>query len=174
MPEYVSSTSSGTGTSDGTGLRVAVLVARWYPEIMDRLRSAALATLSDLGVKDDDVLVVDVPGAYELPQAAGWIARAGDVDAIVALGCVIRGETSHFDLVAGGAAEGLMQVALTSGIPVGLGVITAENRDQANARSATDDSGKGVTRKPNKGVEAAEAAVRMAVTYRALEARRPS
>ena len=92
-----------------------------------------------------------------------------DVDAIVALGCVIRGETPHFDYVCAGASEGLMQVALESGIPVGLGVITADTLAQAQARCG-EASGKG----GNKGIESVEAAVRMAATLRALDARRVS
>ncbi len=152
---------------DAAGLRVAVLVTRWYGELTGRLQAAAVETLVGGGVADSDITVIPVPGAYELPQAAGWIARAGDTDAIVALGCVIRGETPHFDFVAAGCSEGLMQVALETGIPVGLGVITADTREQAEARSG-DATGKG----GNKGVEAAEAALSMALTYRALEERR--
>lgn len=148
-------------------VRVTVLVTRWYDEIVARLREAAVRTLLEGGVRDEHITVVEVPGAFELPQAAGWVARAADADAIVALGCVIRGETSHYDYVAGGCAEGLMQVALETGIPIGLGVITAETREQADARSGAA-TGKG----GNKGVEAAEAALRMALTYRALEERR--
>ncbi len=161
MPHVVPSQRSGAG------LKVALLVASWYPEVTDRLRDAALETLTNAGVEDDDILEVHVPGCYELPQAASWLARAGDVDAIVALGCVIRGETAHFDYVAGGCCDGLMRVALETGIPVGLGVITAENEAQARARSG-DAKGKG----GNKGVEAAEAALAMAGTYKALEDRR--
>jgi 6,7-dimethyl-8-ribityllumazine synthase len=151
----------------GAGLRVAVLVARWYPEITDRLRDAALATMRGAGVAEDDLLVVEVPGAYELPQAAAWVARAGDADAVVALGCVVRGETPHFDLVAQACTEGLQRVGLETGIPVALGVITADTLAQAHARSGAS-TGKG----GNKGIEAAEAALAMAAAYRALEARR--
>ncbi|MDJ0976740.1 MAG: 6,7-dimethyl-8-ribityllumazine synthase [Planctomycetota bacterium] len=154
-------------SSDASGLRVTVLVTRWYGEVVGRLRDAAVATLLEGGVADADITVVEVPGAYELPQAAGWVARAADADAIVALGCVIRGETAHFDYVAGACCEGLMQVALETGIPVGLGVITAETQAQADARSG-EATGKG----GNKGIEAAEAALQMALTYRALEERR--
>ena len=162
MPEHVSS------TPDGTNLRFAVIATTWYPELVERLEAAALDTLRAAGVDDDRILVVKVPGAYELPQAAGWVARADDVDAIVALGCVIQGETPHFDFVSAACCEGLMQVALETGVPVGLGVITANTRDQAEARASADAAGKG----GNKGIEAADAALRMARTYQQLEARR--
>jgi 6,7-dimethyl-8-ribityllumazine synthase len=151
---------------NGEGLRVAVVVARWHPAVTDRLREAALATLRAHGVADADVLVADVPGAFELPQAALWIARAGLADAVVAIGCVVRGETPHFEYVAGTCADGLMRAAQETGIPVTFGVVTADTMAQAEARSGAA-TGKG----GNKGVEAAEAAVRLAATYRALERR---
>jgi 6,7-dimethyl-8-ribityllumazine synthase len=153
----------------GHGLRVAVLTAQWHGAITARLQAAALATLRAAGVEDDDVVVLEVPGAFELPQAAAWIARAGEADAVVALGCVVRGETPHFDFVASACAQGLQQVAIETGVPVGLGVITANTQAQAEAR-AGEATGKG----GNKGVEAADAAVRMAALRRALEARRGS
>jgi 6,7-dimethyl-8-ribityllumazine synthase len=152
---------------NGSGLRIAVVVSRWYEDVTGRLREAALATLRGHGVAEDDVLLVDVPGAFELPQAALWIARAGLADAVVALGCVVRGETPHFEYVAGTCADGLMRAAQETGIPVTFGVITADTLDQAAARSGAA-TGKG----GNKGSEAADAAVRLAATYRALEARR--
>ena len=161
MPETIPS------TLDGAGLKVGVLTAQWRPEITTRLEAAALDFLARAGVADEDVLVVAVPGAFELPLAAASLAQNGDVDAIVALGCVIRGETPHFDFVAGCCAEGLLQVGLETGVPVGLGVITAETLAQAEARSG-DATGKG----GNKGIEASDAALRMACTLRALEARR--
>ncbi len=161
MPETL------TSTPDGTGLRLAVLTALWRSDITARLQAAALETLYAAGVKEEDILVVEVPGAYELPQAAAWIAKGEDMDGILALGCVIRGETPHFDYVAAGCAEGLLRVGLDTGIPVGLGVITADTQAQAEAR-AGDATGKG----GNKGIEGADAVLRMAATYRALEKRR--
>lgn len=156
-------------TPDGEGLRIAVLVARWYAEVTDRLLDAALATLAEAGVRDDDVVVVEVPGCFELPQAATWMARAGLADGIVALGCVLRGETPHFEYVAGQCAQGCMRAAQESGIPVAFGVITADTREQAEARSKSAEGG--ISEKGgNKGAEAADAAVRMAATYRRLEA----
>lgn len=156
---------------DGHGLRVALVAARWYPEVVDRLREGALATLRAAGVRDEDVLVVEVPGCYELPQAAAWLARDGwqgrPLDAIVALGCVVRGQTPHFDHVCRATVDGLARVALDLGVPVGLGVITAEDAAQAEARSAPLGGGIG-HKGGNKGHEAADAAVRMAATRRRL------
>jgi 6,7-dimethyl-8-ribityllumazine synthase len=148
-------------------LKVAVLTTAWYPEVVAGLEEAALATLAARGIAEQDLLRVKVPGAFELPQAAMWVARAGLVDAVVALGCVIRGETPHFDLVAGAAAEGLLRAALDTGIPVALGVITADTMEQARARSGSAQ-GKG----GNKGAEAAAAAVDLARTFQGLEGRR--
>jgi 6,7-dimethyl-8-ribityllumazine synthase len=171
MPETIPS------SPDGTGLKVAVLTAQWYGEITARLQAAALTTLTQSGVAEDDILIMEIPGVYELPQAAAWIARSDDMDAIVALGCVVRGETPHFDYICASASEGLMQVALESGIPVGLGVITAETVEQAEARSSETRSNEAGSNEAggkggNKGVESADAAIRMAASYRALEARR--
>ena len=162
MPETISS------HADGAGLRITILVSQWYSVLTGRLRDAAIATLMAMGVAEEDILVVEVPGAFELPQAAAWIARRAETDAILTLGCILRGETPHFDFVAAACADGLTRVALESGIPVALGVITADTREQAEARAA-ENTGKG----GNKGVEAADAAVRMARAYRDLEARRP-
>jgi 6,7-dimethyl-8-ribityllumazine synthase len=151
---------------------VAVLATRWYPEIVARLKTAALAALAAAGVEDERVVVVEVPGAYELPQAALWLARDGwrgrPVDAVVALGCVVRGETPHFDHVARGACDGLLRVALDTGVPVGLGVITADTPAQAEARSGPA-TGKG----GNKGAEAADAALRMAALRGTLRGEKP-
>jgi 6,7-dimethyl-8-ribityllumazine synthase len=159
----------------GRGLRVGVLVTRWYPEIVGRLKAAALAGLAQAGVRDDDVLVLEVPGAYELPQAAVWLARDGwqgrPLDAVVALGCVLRGETPHFDHVCRAAVDGLLQVALDTGVPVGLGVITADTLGQAEARSRAPSPTAPhaeVAKGGNKGHEAVDAALRMAATRRRL------
>jgi len=147
---------------------VAVLTAQWHGEITARLEAAALATLAHAGVQEDDILLLTVPGAYELPQAASWVARAGDADAVIALGCVIRGETPHFDYVAGSCARGLLQVGLETGIPVTMGVITADTLAQAEARSG--NVGGTAVKGGNKGIEATQAAIRMAALYRGLEA----
>lgn len=153
---------------DGQGLHVTLLVARWYPEVTDRLREGALHTLRAAGVAEKDITIVEVPGAYELAQAATWVTRAGMADAVVALGCVLRGETPHFEYIARAAADGCLRAAQDSGIPVAFGVITAGTKAQAEARAADVEGG--ISKKAgNKGVEAADAAVRLARTFRRLE-----
>lgn len=153
--------------------RIAILVTRWYPEVTARLRDAALATLAAAGIEGDRVEVIDVPGAYELPQVASWLARAEDAEGIIALGCIVQGETPHFEYVARACADGLQQVALETGIPLALGVITADTLEQAEARSQPN-VGTGTSKGGNKGIEAAEAVLDMVKTYRQLEDRRRS
>jgi 6,7-dimethyl-8-ribityllumazine synthase len=142
-------------------------VSQWYPDVTSRLEEAAVRTLVKGGVAEADVLVVRVPGAFELPQAALYVARAERADAIVALGCIVRGETPHFDHVARCCTDGLLRAAQDTGIPVALGVITADTPEQAAQRSS-DNTGKG----GNKGVEAAEAALRLLAVFRALDAQK--
>ncbi len=120
---------------DGAGLRVAVLAARFNGRVTMRLLDGVLRGLAAGGVADADVTVRWVAGAFELPTLAQAWARGGRVDAIVAVGCVIRGETAHFDLVAGQCAAGLQRVALDTGVPTILAVLTTEDLDQALARS---------------------------------------
>ncbi|MFV1959015.1 MAG: 6,7-dimethyl-8-ribityllumazine synthase [Planctomycetota bacterium] len=149
-----------------------MIVARWPGEITARLLVGARQALAERGVADEDGLVVEGPGAFEIPQVAMRVAEGLGVDAIVALGCVIRGETPHFDHVARTCTDGCLQVALATGIPVGLGVITADTRAQADARS--ENPGGGISKKGgNKGIEAADAAVRLARTFRHLDALAP-
>jgi 6,7-dimethyl-8-ribityllumazine synthase len=172
MPETLSFPVRPDGRPDGCGLVVAVLVASWHREVTERLEACALETLARSGVREEDVLVVPVAGCYELAQAAAWIGRAGMADAIVALGCLVRGETPHFDLIARATVDGCARAAAESGIPVGLGVITADTREQAEARSGP--TGGPGEKGGNKGAEAADAAVRLALAYRLLEQRRRS
>ena len=119
----------------GQGLRVGVVRARWNPEIVDRLLDGVRRGLSALGVADDDVVDVTVPGSFELPMGARILATSGEVDAVICLGSVIRGETSHYDIVAGESAAGIQEVQLSTGVPVAFGVLTTENEAQALARS---------------------------------------
>jgi len=132
-------------------VRVAVLVSRYNEIVTARLLEGARQCLRDRGVPEARVDVLWVPGAFELPVAAEAAAASGRYGAIVALGCVIRGETAHFEYVAGEAARGLGHVALAHRLPVGFGVLTTESLDQALARAG---GGAG-----NKGYEAAEAAL---------------
>jgi 6,7-dimethyl-8-ribityllumazine synthase len=148
---------------DGRGLRVAVVSASWHAEVMKGLRDGAHRALAEAGV--DDVVEVVVPGTFELPVAAARIA-AGEVDAVVALGVVVRGGTPHFEYVCDAATSGLTQVAVRTGIPVGFGVLTCDTDEQAYARSGLPGSTE------DKGHEAATAAVATAVALRGFP--RPS
>jgi len=142
----------------GGDLRIAVVVSRFNEEISRRLLRGALAALEEHGVQDPDVLWV--PGALELPVTVLALAEKGNHDAIVCLGSVIRGETYHFEIVAGQAAAGIMQVQLDTGVPVAFGVLTTEDKEQALARSGP---------KNNKGAEAAEVAIEMANLLREVQ-----
>jgi 6,7-dimethyl-8-ribityllumazine synthase len=147
-------------TPDLTGneLRIAVVVARFNEDVTRRLLRGALNALKEHGVEDPDVLWV--PGSLELPVTALALAEKGNHDAIVCLGCVIRGETYHFEVVANQTAAGIMQVQLDTGVPVAFGVITTEDKEQALARSGP---------KNNKGADAAEAAIEMANLMREVQ-----
>ncbi|HUP87780.1 MAG TPA: 6,7-dimethyl-8-ribityllumazine synthase [Longimicrobiales bacterium] len=135
------------------GRRFAIVVSRFNERVTDRLLAGAVACFDEHDVSEKDIDVFSVPGAWELPVVALHAARNG-YSAIVAIGCVIRGDTPHFDYVAGGAAQGLAQVSVTTGVPVVFGVLTTENLEQALDR-AGGKSG-------NKGWEAAETALEMA------------
>lgn len=139
---------------DGSDLRIGVVASRWNQKIVDRLSAGVERGLASVGIADTQQFVV--PGAYELPFACSVIARSGMVDALVVVGAVIRGETTHYELVAGECGRGIMDVQLATGIPVGFGVLTVENLDQAIARS----EGPGLH---NVGEEAAVAAVECAL-----------
>ena len=141
--------------------RVAVVVSRFNETVTNLLLEGARDALRRHGLPDSHVDVVWVPGAFELPVAAEAAAAGGRYDAIVALGCVIRGETPHFEYVAGEAARGLGNVALAHRIAVGFGVLTTETLEQALAR-AGGGGGKASGNKGNKGFEAAEAALQTA------------
>ena len=143
---------------DGAELRIAVVVSRYNEDVSKRLLRGALGALQERGVEDPDVYWV--PGALELPVTALALAEKGGHDAIVCLGCVIRGETYHFEIVAGQSASGLMQVQLDTGVPIAFGVLTTEDREQALARSGP---------KNNKGAEAALAAIEMANLLRTIQ-----
>jgi 6,7-dimethyl-8-ribityllumazine synthase len=130
---------------------VALVVSRYHELITARLLTGAKACCREHGVKDDQIDVLWAPGAFELPVIAEAAAASGKYATIVALGCVIRGETPHFDYVAGEAARGLGNVALAHRVPVGFGVLTVENQEQAEARAGGSAG--------NKGFEAAEAAL---------------
>jgi len=142
---------------DGTGLRVAVIAARWHHEVMEGLLAGARRGLADAHVTD--VTEVRVPGAFELPVAAARLATQG-FDALVALGVVMRGGTPHFEYVCSAATTGLTQVAVSTGVPVGFGVLTVDNESQALHRAGLQGS------REDKGREAVLAALETVVALR--------
>jgi len=150
-------------TVDGAAeLRVAVVAALWHTTVMDGLLNGARRALADSDVRE--VTEVRVPGTFELPVVAARLARAG-YDAIVALGVVIRGGTPHFEYVCSAATDGLTQVAVTTGVPIGFGVLTCDNDEQAIDRAGLPGS------KEDKGYEATVAALSTAVTLARLDPR---
>lgn len=158
---------SGAGAprtvADGRGLRVAVVAASWHTEVMAGLRDGVRRGLADCGVTEVDEVMV--PGSFELPVAASRLAPR--VDAVVALGVVVRGDTPHFDYVCQAATAGLTEVTVRTGTPVGFGVLTCDTDEQAHARSGLPGS------KEDKGYEAATAAVATAVALRGTDTARP-
>ncbi len=145
--------ASVDGSSDGTGLRVGLACAEFNGGITLRLLEGALGALADAGTDRRDVTVAWAPGAFELPLVARAFAHAAKVDAVLCLGAVIRGDTGHYDFVAGQCAAGIQQVQLATGVPVVFGVLTTDSLDQALVRSLPDET--------NKGREAALTAVAM-------------
>lgn len=148
------------GSFDGRDLRVAIVASRFNDTISKRLVEGAVDCLARHGAMEDRISISWVPGAFELPSAATRLAASGEVDAIICLGVIVRGETPHFDYVAGGAATGIAEVAATSGVPVIFGVLTTDTTEQAEARAGG--------KMGNKGFEAALAAIEMANLFATL------
>lgn len=142
------------GSGRAAGFRFAVVVSKYNDFVTDRLQTGALEALATAGVNRDEVTVVRVPGAYELPLAAQHAAESGRFDAVVCLGCLIRGETPHFEYISSAVSQGLTTAAAATGIPITFGVLTTNSVEEALARA-----GDGPT---NKGHEAAMAAIEMA------------
>src|SRR5690606_2819664 len=136
---------------NASGLRAALIVSRFNAFITEKLRDGAVDVLTRMGAKADDIDVVWVPGAFEIPLAAQVAAESGRYDAVLALGCVIRGATPHFDFVAGEVAGGVGAVQRQTGVPVAFGVLTTDTIEQAIERAGTKAG--------NKGGEAAMTAV---------------
>jgi 6,7-dimethyl-8-ribityllumazine synthase len=122
------------GHSDGSGLRIGIVVARFNSYITDRMLESALTRLGELGVSDADVTVAHVPGAFELPVTAAAMARSGNYDSVICIGAVIEGETAHFEWVSKESADGIARLSVETGIPVIFGVQTTYTTDQAYAR----------------------------------------
>ena len=148
------------GTVEGRDLRIAVIASRFTENISKLLVEGAVDCLKRHGVPDESITVTWVPGAFELPSAAQRFAESGEVDAVVCLGAVIRGETSHHRWVGGHALLGIGRVALDTGVPIAAGVLTTKNAQQARERAGG--------KKGNKGEEAALAALEMANLLAAL------
>jgi 6,7-dimethyl-8-ribityllumazine synthase len=149
------------GDFNARGLRFGIVAARFNDFIVDRLLDAAVGTLLKHGVAPGDIEVVRVPGAFETPLAIKKMATSRRYNALIALGCVIRGATPHFDYVAGEASRGIGQVSSNEEIPVGFGILTVDTIEQAIERAGTKSG--------NKGADAALAAIQMATVLRQLE-----
>lgn len=149
-----------SGGLDASPLRIAVIAGRFNESVSKRLVDGALDCLRRHGAAEDDIWLVWVPGAFELPVAARRIAASNEVDAIVCVGAVVRGETPHFDYVAGNAARGIADATAATGIPIAFGVLTTDDSAQAESRAGGKAG--------NKGFEAALAAIEMANLLTAL------
>jgi 6,7-dimethyl-8-ribityllumazine synthase len=143
------------------GHRFAIVVSRFNEEITDGLLQGARGRLAEASVPDDDVTIIRVPGAFEIPIVAQRLGESGEYDAIVCLGCLIKGETMHFEYIAEAASHGIMQAAAATGIPMAFGVLTTLTEEQAVERSRSGPD--------NKGREAAAAALEMAKLFRKLD-----
>lgn len=142
--------TGSAGELEGAGLRIAIVRARFNDALTRKLAQACLSELERLDVEASDIRHVSVPGALEIPLALKALADSGDYDALIALGCVIRGETYHFELVANESGAGVSRVSLDSGVPIANAILTVENEAQAWARAE------------DKGRDAARVAVEMA------------
>jgi 6,7-dimethyl-8-ribityllumazine synthase len=148
------------GALQGEGLRVAVAVARFNSFVTDRLLGGALDGLRRQGVSEGDITVVRVPGSWELPITVKALAESGKYDAIICLGAVIRGDTPHFDYVAGEAAKGIGQAMMQTGVPVAFGVLTTNTLEQAIDRAGAKSG--------NKGFDAAATIIEMVNVLRQI------
>ena len=148
------------GSVVATGCRFALVVSRFNEEITSGLLSGARSALLEAGVRDEDVTVVHVPGTFEVPVTALKVAQTKQFDAVICLGCLIKGDTMHFEYIAEAASHGIMNVSVATGVPMAFGVLTTLTDEQAIVRSAPGDG--------NKGREAALAAIEMATLFKRL------
>ena len=153
------------GSTSATGFRFALVVSKYNDFVTDRLQAGALARLTEAGADTADIAVVRVPGAFEIPIAAQHAAESGQFDAVVCLGCIVRGETPHFEYLASAVSQGLTAAAAATGVPMAFGVLTTNSIEEAIARAGEGPS--------NKGWEAAAAAIEM-VTVAAQLTRQPA
>ena len=152
-----------TGSREATGFRFAIVVSRFNEEVTEGLLKGARMRLVETAVRDDDVTLVRVPGAWEIPLAARELAGSGEFDAIICLGCLIKGETMHFEYIAEAVSGGIARVSEDTGVPVAFGVLTTLTDEQAVARAGDGPD--------NKGREAASAAIEMATLLKRLRDR---
>ena len=138
-------------------MRIAIVVSRFNDFVTERLLEGATATLNEAGINDDNVVVVRVPGAFEIPMAAQRVAETGKFSAVICLGCLIKGATPHFEFIASACAHGITAAAAATGVPMSFGVLTTNSAEEALERAKPDSS--------NKGREAAAAALEMANLY---------
>ena len=148
------------GKNEGQGLRIGVVVSRWNSSVTEGLLRGTLRALIASDVPEEQITVVRVPGAWEIPLAAKELAAHGHYDALVALACVIKGETAHFEYVSEAAMHGIREVSLELGIPITCGILSTYTEEQATARSADNEE--------NKGSEAALSAIEMATLVQAM------
>lgn len=148
------------GKLDGAGLRIGIVVSRFNSTVTDRLLAGALKALREKGVADDDVTVVHVPGAFEIPFFAAQLADGGACDAVVTLGAIVRGETQHHEYLGHCVCQQIARLSVDSGTPLTMGILTTENMEQALRRSG-DDPG-------NKGYESALGAIEIATLRASL------
>lgn len=134
-------------------LRIGIAVSEWNEEVTSALLKGAVETLKKYGFSDEDIIIKPVPGSFELPLAAQYLINYAEADAVICLGCVIQGETRHFDFVCAGVTQGIMRLNMDTEAPVSFGLLTTENQEQALARAGGKHG--------NKGVEAAVAVLKM-------------
>jgi 6,7-dimethyl-8-ribityllumazine synthase len=146
------------GSLDAEGLRLGIVCARWNPTITDAMLAAALDTVRRRGARESDVTVARVPGAFEVPAGARAMLDAGRLQAVIALAAIVRGDTTHHEVLGHSVAAALATLTVESGVPIGFGILTCDTMEQARARTG-------------KGVEAAEAAIEMANLRRHLKTR---
>ncbi|KAJ1461133.1 6,7-dimethyl-8-ribityllumazine synthase [Pelagophyceae sp. CCMP2097] len=144
------------GKLDGSKVRIGIIKARWNPKIVDSLCDAAQATMLELGVDEKNIFITDVPGAWELPFAAKYLAASKTVDAIICLGCLIKGETMHFEYIAEQVSSGIMTISLQTSVPCTMGVLTVLTEEQAAKRSYAEGG-------DNHGISWGKTAVEMAL-----------
>jgi 6,7-dimethyl-8-ribityllumazine synthase len=148
------------GSQTASGFRFAIVASRFNEEITEGLLEGARRALAEASVREEDVLIVRVPGAFEIPVAALRAAKSGRFDAVICIGCLIKGDTMHFEFIASAACNAIAEAATSTGVPMALGVITTLTEEQAQERAAAGPA--------NKGHEAARAAVEMATLLRQL------